>query len=246
MCTLTYIPTKNNNFILTHNRDEKYSRKTALLPSNYNINHINVIFPKDPEKGGTWIAIAENKFTVCLFNGAIQAHQSAKMYRKSRGLVLLDFFNFNNLNQFIINYNFKGIEPFTMIVLQHSNQIKLHEIVWNGSKINIIQRDANKHYIWSSVMLYNNELRKIRKVMFDEFINNNSLETIEENILNFHKKYSPEEPNNSLIIKNEMVSTVSISQIVKINNEIKINYFDLKNNNKYTSGFSFADNEKTK
>lgn len=56
MCTVTYIPQENNNFILTSNRDEAYGRKT-LAPSFYTIDGVKMLFPKDAVAGGSWIGV---------------------------------------------------------------------------------------------------------------------------------------------------------------------------------------------
>ena len=224
MCTLTFIPLSNKNFILTNNRDENRERKSSIAPKIYNVNHINVAYPKDMEKGGTWIATSQNHFTLCLFNGAKTPHVSKKSYRKSRGLVLLDFFNFNNINQFVMNYDFQGIEPFTLIALQHTNQLKLYEITWNGKRIQLIERDSNKLYIWSSVLLYNDEIRKRRREIFDKFIHEKSDDTLESDILKFHGLDNFELSNQNMKINTENIATVSITQVVKNNFEILEDY----------------------
>lgn len=241
MCTLTFIPLSKNNFILTDNRDENRERKPAIAPKIYNVNHINVVYPKDLEKGGTWIAASQNNFTLCLFNGAKTPHISKKYYRKSRGLVLLDFFNFNNINQFVLNYDFRGIEPFTLIVLQHINQLKLYEISWNGKRIHLIERESNKFYIWSSVLLYNNETINNRKDIFNKFINEKNDDSLEHDILKFHGLNNYELSNNNMKISTENIATVSISQVVKNDFEIKMKYFDLRTGNNTAVGFEFAE-----
>lgn len=229
MCTLSYIPIANNNFILTSNRDEKHERKPSLSPQLYSVNGIKTMYPKDLEKGGTWIAMSENYYTLCLFNGASKPHTHSKSYKRSRGLLLLDFFNFNNINQFVMNTDFKGIEPFTLVIIQYNNQVKLFEIVWNGKQINVFHRDAAKPHIWSSVMIYEREIIKHREFMFEDFMKQNNENTFEEEILKFHKNEDLTDKKQNLIIKSEIVSTVSITQVVKNGEQTKMKYFELKN-----------------
>ncbi|NUM32510.1 MAG: NRDE family protein [Bacteroidetes bacterium] len=228
MCTLSYIPLSHNDYILTSNRDEKYERKSALSPQLYNIKGVNVAYPKDLEKNGTWIAMSDNCYTLCLFNGANTPHKPMKSYKRSRGLILLDFFNYNNINQFLISTDFKGVEPFTLVIIQYVNQIKLFEIVWNGKQIQIFYKDANKPHIWSSVMIYESEIRIHRKKMFDDFINKNNETTFEKEILNFHKNKDFTDKKQNLIIKTEIVSTVSITQVLKNGLKTEMKYHDLK------------------
>jgi hypothetical protein len=52
MCTVTYLPLKDNNFILTSNRDETPLRKT-IPPKTYVESGVELIYPKDELAGGT-------------------------------------------------------------------------------------------------------------------------------------------------------------------------------------------------
>jgi len=58
MCTVTFIPQGNNNFILTSNRDEAIGRKT-LPPDFYDIEDTKMLFPRDAVAGGSWIGLSE-------------------------------------------------------------------------------------------------------------------------------------------------------------------------------------------
>ncbi len=75
MCTVTFIGSKENEFILTSNRDEKILRETER-PSIYRINSREVAFPKDKLAGGTWIAMGGSGVVCCLLNGAFELHES--------------------------------------------------------------------------------------------------------------------------------------------------------------------------
>jgi len=116
MCTVTYYPFKNN-FILTSNRDEHYKRKPALAPDSYIINSKELLFPKDQEAGGTWIAVSQTNVSTIL-NGAFERHKHEPPYRRSRGLVLLDSFKYNNLEKFSKTYDFQGIEPLHLFLFR--------------------------------------------------------------------------------------------------------------------------------
>ena len=59
MCTVTYIPVGEKKYI-TSNRDEKAFRKKALPPQPYLHKEISLIYPKDGDAGGSWIALNEN------------------------------------------------------------------------------------------------------------------------------------------------------------------------------------------
>src|SRR5579871_6575106 len=128
MCTVTYLPTPTG-YILTSNRDEALVRKPAEIPDSVAIGNCQVLFPRDGEAGGTWIATADNGRTVCLLNGAFTRHKHNPPYRKSRGLVVLDFFTLPNAKAFADSYDLTGIEPFTILVIEKS---MLYELRWDG------------------------------------------------------------------------------------------------------------------
>ncbi|UJH91072.1 NRDE family protein [Antarcticibacterium sp. 1MA-6-2] len=67
MCTVTLLPNNETTkgFILTSNRDEAAERK-AVPPEIYEVNGVNILFPKDKVAGGTWIGVGENCRLICL------------------------------------------------------------------------------------------------------------------------------------------------------------------------------------
>ncbi len=131
MCTVTYLPLPSAGFVLTSTRDERSIRKAAIPPREYDVHGGMVFYPKDPDAGGTWIASAVSGYSLCLLNGGFKIHESRPPYRLSRGLVLLDFYKYNNVASFRDHYDFKGIEPFTLLILGHP-QRSLDELRWDG------------------------------------------------------------------------------------------------------------------
>ena len=74
MCTVTIFPTRNNDFVLTSNRDETPNR-ISLKPDFYNIEDTKMLYPKDKLAGGTWIGISEKNRVICLLNGGFKIHK---------------------------------------------------------------------------------------------------------------------------------------------------------------------------
>ena len=91
MCTVTFLPV-GNTLYLTSNRDEAAARKIADAPQIVPFSAGNILFPKDSEAGGTWVATHENGNAMVLLNGAFVKHQHNPPYRKSRGLIFLEVF----------------------------------------------------------------------------------------------------------------------------------------------------------
>ena len=101
MCTVTYIPLTNHCY-LTSNRDEHITRGQAIAPKKILANGYELIYPKDADAGGTWIATKNTGEAIVLLNGGFYKHKSNPPYKKSRGIILLNiyrnwaFINFTN------------------------------------------------------------------------------------------------------------------------------------------------------
>jgi len=209
MCTVSFIPKGDNHFILTSNRDEKKDR-SALPPAIYETKRTNLIYPKDPEANGTWIALSENEKVVCLLNGAFENHEKKPLYRLSRGKVLLDFFYFNSAQEFISNYSLGGIEPFTLVV---ASKKQLEEIRWNGIKPTLKAMDHTESHIWSSVTLYDEKTINNRKVLFKKWLISHP-DPSQQDVINFHKFGKIGDSKFDLVMeRDEQLKTISVTSI---------------------------------
>ncbi|WP_025742906.1 NRDE family protein [Aquimarina pacifica] len=225
MCTVTLIPTKENNFILTSNRDEAINRKT-LLPEFYQENGSRMLFPKDAVAGGTWIGVSDKNTMICLLNGGFDIHKRASAYRQSRGVVVKELLGADDLEKSILDYNCKGIEPFTIIAANWNSDLLLLEFVWDGNQkhLRVLEKEL---YIWSSSTLYTQEMKKVREHWFADFEINNTLTP--ESLLYFHKNAGVGDCNIDLQIDRGDLKTKSITQIVKKEEELSMRYENLQN-----------------
>jgi len=225
MCTITFIPKINNDFVLTSNRDEAPGRKT-FPPEIYEEDGVKLLYPKDAVAGGTWIGASDKKRIVCLMNGGFVAHKREAFYRKSRGLVVKDLLKSANLKKEIENYDFCGIEPFTTVLIEWETEVQLLQLVWDGETYHFSEEPLAPH-IWSSSPLYPENLKKKREQWFSAFL----LETIkpsEEELLQFHKTAGEGDLNSNLIMDRGFIKTKSITQISKKENAIEMRYEDLQ------------------
>ncbi|MCB9251142.1 MAG: NRDE family protein [Flavobacteriales bacterium] len=226
MCTVSFLPKGGNDFILTSNRDENILREVAKDPSIFHRNHLKVLYPEDTNSKGTWISAAENGICLCLLNGGFVSHKRKPPYRKSRGLVHLDFYEYNNVNQFMVNYDLKGIEPFTLIIIESKNKLKVNELRWDGKRIHRTIIDETRPKIWSSVTLYSKEIIAEREKWFAEWLfANPDLES--DSIKRFHHTGGSGDLKNDLRMKREQVFTVSITCVVKEDKNFQMMYSDL-------------------
>ena len=226
MCTLTFIPKHNNGFILTSNRDEAPGRETEP-PELYELNGSKLLFPKDMLAGGTWIGVSDKNRLVCLLNGGFTAHKRQEEYRMSRGIIVTDLLVADRPLETIKKYNFEGIEPFTIILLDWNSATRVYEVVWDGIDYHLTEKPLAP-LIWSSSLLYSEEMKKKRETWFSEFL----FETMDPDsgtLLNFHKTAGEGNRETDLIMDRGFVKTKSITQIKK-ESAIEMRYEDLQKN----------------
>ncbi len=222
MCTVTFLPLTNNNFILTSNRDEQKDRET-FPPKKYIEDGVEMAFPKDKTAGGTWIGTSSKNRLVCLLNGAYSKHIRENNYKKSRGILAKEMLKSANLQQFAAELDLNSIEPFTMLIVDWNNGLNLFELVWDASHKHF-KKLKNEPQIWSSSSLYTEEIKTVRKKWFQNWVARNEFKS--EQILAFHHSEIGDK-EQSVLMKRTYVETVSITSIKKENNTVEIWYEDL-------------------
>ena len=228
MCTVTFIPTKKNEFILTSNRDESAARSPESIDKMEQKGQ-TLLFPRDKGAGGTWIAASSHNKLVCLLNGAFECHDRNLPYSKSRGIMVLEFFQYPDANQFFAAYDFAGMESFTMITYDNG---QLWDFRWDEiSKQKFIKAlDANECHIWSSATLYKKPIRLKREQWLAEWLENRT-DFSRSAILELHKKGGEGNPSIDFMMNryNYLVQTVSITQVVGKEEKMEMIYNDLMN-----------------
>jgi Transport and Golgi organisation 2/RimK-like ATP-grasp domain len=223
MCTVTFIPSTDGIY-LTSNRDEHYTRSTAIFPNKYASGDGEIIYPKDRDAGGSWVALKQSGDAAVLLNGAFDKHQRLLAYRKSRGLVFMDIIKSPRPDLYFEDLDLGGIEPFTLIVFVSG---RLHECIWDGENKYVLQRDTSASYIWSSVTLYNRNARVKRQQWFDEW-RESAKNVTSESILHFHRSAGNNDTENGLVMnRSDIMRTVSITSIKLSPAQNSMTYLDL-------------------
>jgi len=229
MCTLTYLPVGSDDFFFTTNRDENPIRE-SLLPKIYPVKENFAIYPKDKSAKGTWMVCHENNFSLCLLNGAFKKHKHEPPYRKSRGVMVLEFADSSSTINFIRCYNFRGMEPFTLLVLKYEQGRNLEELRWDGETIYYRKLDASKLYIWSSSTLYDKDAQEMRQNWFTIWLQDQS-DFSQDNIIAFHKTTGAADTFNGLLMnRKEKVKTLSITQVRRKSKKVSMYYNDITRN----------------
>jgi uncharacterized protein with NRDE domain len=226
MCTVTYLPLENEGFILTSNRDESPMRKT-LPPQKYVENGVELIYPKDELAGGTWIGTSEKNRLVCLLNGGFEKHHRNTYYRMSRGVVVKNILSVDDPVSYINDFDFDNIEPFTLILVDWSETLTTYELVWDGTTKHF-QQLAQEPKIWSSSTLYDTDMKRERQGWFQEWLTAHPSFQQEE-ILAFHQSTDKGTPGTTLKMKRSFTETVSVTSVIKNEQEQSLKYIDIKN-----------------
>ncbi len=227
MCTVTFLPLNDDNFILTSSRDVPFSREKALHPKIYIEDGIELNYPKDGQAGGTWIGISEKQRLICLLNGGFKNHEQQDFYARSRGLIVKELLKVDDLTEACKQIDLKNVEPFTLVIVEWEFKLFLFEFVWDGKQkhLKILPQEP---VIWSSSTLYNESMKKLRKDWFDNFqTRSTKLKVIKDNILDFHHNAGIGNSKIDILMKRPKVGTVSITQVIKQENNVSMKYEEI-------------------
>lgn len=238
MCTVTFLPLENNDFILTSSRDVPFSREKALIPKQYVEDEVVLFYPKDGKAGGSWIGTSDKKRLICLLNGGFENHQQKDFYSKSRGIIVKELLKVKDITSACKNIDLDHVEPFTLVIVEWDFELYLFEFVWDGfnKHLKILPQEPQ---IWSSSTLYTDEMKLMRKGWFAEWLFNFEQENIsesnsdthraltQEKILNFHHTAGVGNPKIDVLMKRPKVGTVSITQVSKFEAQIKMAYEEI-------------------
>jgi hypothetical protein len=232
MCTVTFLP-RPSGFILTHNRDEAASRTTHTIVREQMPGGDTLLFPRDTA-GGTWIASSTFGRTACLLNGAFVLHRRELPYRRSRGLILLDFFDWEDSADFFQQYDLDRIEPFTLLAFERSrsdvSKIELTEFRWDGQQRHLKNLDSSMPHFWCSATLYPADMQLRREQVFRAWLAKQAPKALvgTRAILNLHQTGSVGDPENDFVMNRAgRVQTVSITQVIVNKKNAHMRYYDL-------------------
>ena len=236
MCTVTFVPAGGRLFI-THNRDERSLRSRAIAPGEYRVGRHTLLFPRDTQAGGTWIAVNANGAAAVLLNGAFAKHSSQPPYRKSRGLVLLDIIASGDAVDSWQCIDLRGIEPFTVLLWSNG---RLYEGRWDGERKDSRLPDATRAHSWSSVTLYDEAVRARREQWFARW-RQQYPQPLQEDIWQYHLQGGEGDAHNDLCMdRGNGMLTVSVTSLELLPDHCRMKYLDLQNNTTHSQQLLFT------
>ncbi|HLW62129.1 MAG TPA: NRDE family protein [Flavobacterium sp.] len=216
MCTLTFFPLAHDKFVLTTNRDEQPERKT-IPPMEYNHNGTTLIYPKDQKAGGTWVGANSKGRVASLMNGGKTPHIRKESYRLSRGVVMTELLQANDVLTFLKTFDFRGIEPFTLVLIDPQNEsntdkFKAYELIWDEEKLHLKTLPWETQ-IWSSTPLYTRKVHQNRIKWLQQFMKETPKITPDA-IWDFHHTAGNGDKTTDFIMDRGFIHTKSITQFV--------------------------------
>ena len=221
MCTVTYIPLGNSDFVLTSSRDIPFARKKAEHPKKTTEDGVELYYPKDGKAGGTWIGSSSKNRLICLLNGGFEYHTSRTKYAKSRGLIVKELLKVDDIRKGLNEVDLQDVEQFTLTIVDWNSELELIELVWDGTTKHL-KLMPQKPHIWSSSTLYDEGVKQLRCEWFTRWQKEHGAS--QESILDFHHNAGVGDKYIDVMMNRGLGGTVSITSVKKEENDITMVY----------------------
>ena len=214
--------TKEDGYELFFNRDERLSRRRALLPTVQRGDAVDYISPTDSDAGGTWIAANQYGVTVCLLNH--YQFEQIETYKKwiSRGEMVRSFSNTTDMVSAERNFNTLDLgdyRAFRMFMVDRHGDSRL--FVWDGHSARI-ERNVSTPKSSSSVDSKN--VKAKRKKLFADLNLIDSKQAAD--YINYHASHLPSRSKDSVCMHREDAKTVSLSHVNVTSSGVYFSYAD--------------------
>lgn len=216
MCIVS-LSIKEQDFILTHNRDEDVNRASSKVLHEDSSGHEKVIYPQDEFSKGTWI-LSSNTWATCMLNGAETCYKHNPPYRHSRGKIPFILQKYKEFDKYYNDLMLDNIAPFTQIVV-HIPSTQAYLLQWDGNKKSFI-KIKESFSVFSSSTLYNKEAKNKNKLFLSEFKDDLNA----EELLKAHKKLKWK-----FCSQLPKIQTTSITQISYIDFKLIMEYDSFSN-----------------
>lgn len=134
MCTLAWGSTGEGQWVC-FNRDESRTRSRALPPSIHRSGCRELLYPLDPDGGGTWFAADSNGTVVALLNRYPQGSAPPPSARRSRGKLVLELASMGphvELSGMLPETDLSPYPPFHLFLMQAD---RVTGYTWDGGTL---------------------------------------------------------------------------------------------------------------
>ena len=221
MCTMTWFE-KSDGYELFFNRDERLSRSRAELPTVQSADGVQYISPTDADAGGTWIAVNQFGYTVCLLNH--YQFEQIETYKDwtSRGEIVRQFAVTSDLELAVRRFRELDLEDyraFRMFIIERNGNNRL--CVWDGHAPRV---EVNVTTPKSSSSVDAQYVKSVRKELFDNL--NLAASRNSNDYINYHASHLPSRSKESVCMHRDDAKTVSLSHVAVSDSGIQFRYAD--------------------
>lgn len=253
MCTLTFIPgLPGGGYLLAVNRDESPRRTLAQPPAVQRSGARQVIAPRDPDGGGTWIGVDDSGYCVAILNGdrplplgLLRVEEGGLV---SRGLLVQDLLGdprFRSVrDELERRHRLDALhyKPFKLVVVSpgpssgEGRPAQLLRVDWDGSMLRAEEERGPRCVVSSGVET--EAVTRFRRAAFEGFVQQQSrhLEPAASEaargalvgaLAGFHASHHPESPQGnarSVCMHRDEARTVSSTLVHVSGDRITVNY----------------------
>ena len=225
MCTVTILK-KNNELLLTMNRDELKTREEGA-PVKSVKSGIEICYPVDLKSQGTWIAISNAKVAACILNRYDDYEPESPVTRGEIIINLLELGELETIKKYLeLDFMPEVYRPFTLLVMNLDN---LYRLEWNGKKLEINKEECSRPLVFSSSSWKTEEVIAWRKEAFGKWLEDGI--EFEDNIPLYHLKVINGKEAWTPLMERELVHTKNICQVNFSQTDVKLDYYNLANSN---------------
>lgn len=228
MCTLTIVPGcmeagAGVDFRLAFNRDEERTRQPARSPTMEVHGNRKAILPRDPEGGGTWIAVTEVGLAFALLNVNPPGQSSASPGGLSRGAVipaLLSADSIESVADMLPATAHEILRPFRLIVTDGRTWF---EALGRLGTVTCTAHVLGEPIMRSSSGLGDDMVEAPRRSLFESMFKgmDGSIESIQDE---YHASRIPDHDEQSVDMSRDDARTVSTAVITATATEVVMVY----------------------
>ena len=214
MCTVAVVACSGAGYIVAHNRDERRTRSRGIPPSETGGPDARILCPRDPDGGGTWVAVNRAGLTLCMLNAPDLAPEQVPESPVSRGTIPLELTAASSLNQvrrLVEAIDLARYRPFHLVAVSPGRtEPGILELRWNGIETVWIPHRPAALFVSSSLRQISAD--RARGQVWDRFIAGNT-EPDMEALAAFMENHEPEKSSLSTCMHREDAVTVSRTMI---------------------------------
>lgn len=203
MCTVTLIR-RADGFRLVCNRDERRTRRAATAPVLQTAGAARLLFPVDPDSGGTWLGINDAGVLACLLNA--NPPGGAPTGRRSRGEIVPSLIREQTLTdaaQAAQDLDPGGYPPFRLLLADAERSIVLRSA---GDRLDFVQPSESPLMLTSS-SLGDDRVEAPRRALFLLLSELHASAERAQDV--FHGHVWPDRPHLSVSMRRPDARTVS-------------------------------------